>query len=141
MTFVKPPEPSQPLPEERPVETQAITPWYKKPSILAQARTTTELAGQRPPVINLRDHKELDGKRYAIVQYELHTGLIDGKETEFSILAGFIVDDAGNPIQPLAIMTGAGDIISRVYEFMPVLDAGTPVIGVFRNNGRAWFFD
>jgi hypothetical protein len=129
---------------EIPSEGRAIQPWYKRPSILAQARTTTELAGNRPPVINLRDHKELDGQLYAIVAYEFHTGVIDAEPTEYVILAGFTCEAVPEGLkqgQPMAIMTGAADIVSRIYEFRDVIDAGTPVAGKFRNAGRAWFFD
>lgn len=142
-----PPEPEEGSPVEGEIhsEGKAIQPWYKRPSILSQARTTTELAGNRPPVINLRDHKELDGQMYAIVAYEFHTGVIDGEPTEYVILAGFTVEKTPEgdlkQIEPMAIMTGAADIVSRVYEFRDVIDAGTPVAGKFRLQTRAWFFD
>ncbi len=143
MVFTRPPEPTG-IPEqpgEQPAPSRGVVPWYKRPSILAQARTTEELGMTRPDVLNLRDHKELNGARYAIVDYEIHKGVIDERETEFVVLAGFEVDEAGNPVRPLAIMTGSADVVARVMSFRDVIDAGAPVIGRFRNQSRAWFFD
>lgn len=142
MVFTKPPQSEvPPQPEEQNTPSRGIVPWYKRPSILSQARTTDELGVTRPEVFNLRDHKELNGVRYAIVGYEEHTGNIDGRDTEYLVLAGFEVDEQGNEIRPLAIMTGSSDVVARLSAFKDVIDAGTPVIGHFRNQNRAWFFD
>lgn len=134
-------QPNQPDPETGEIST-GMAPWYKRTPQLSNARTTTELLGERPPVWNLRDHAgEMDGTRVAILKYNENQGMIDDEVTTYCVLACVILDEENKPVQPVIVMTGSADVMERLASLVDLINAGTPVIGRFRNAGRAWLFD
>lgn len=132
--FVEPGE----MPEEERPASRAVQPWYKRPDF-TQARTIKELGGTRPPLYNLRDHEELDGRKVAIVQVRYN----EGEFGQYAIIAAFFIDPPNSPDKPapVVLMTGSEDILGRLAQFADVIDNGTPLIGVLRHSGRAWFLD
>lgn len=126
------------LPEELPVQTRAVLPWYKRPNF-SNAQTIEDLGGARPPLYNLRDHEELSGRKIAIVQVHYN----EGEFGQYAFIAAFFIDPPNSPEKPapVVLMTGSEDILGRLAQFADVIENGTPVIGVLRHSGRAWFLD
>lgn len=135
-----PPEEKQP--EELPVDTKSITPWYKRQYNLDNVPQVSDLGGARPPVLNLKDHPELDGQKIAILDYRVKEGSFrdeTGKIRDYLFIAALLVN--GDNKIPVMLMTGAEDIYNRVMQLADVIQSGQPVMGTLSKRGRAWFID
>jgi hypothetical protein len=112
-----------------------IRQWYQKP--LATTTPMKSLLGERPPVKNLRDHPEFNGKKIAICNVSFHNG-------EFGdfVIAGVIPFDENDKQEyPVIIMTGSEDIFGRLMALEGEINSGHTVTGTLRQAGRAWFID
>jgi hypothetical protein len=113
----------------------AIQQWYQRP--LGSTTPIKTLLGERPPVKNLRDHPEFNGKKVVICNVDFHSG-------EFGdfVIAGVIpLDENDKPDFPVIIMTGSEDIMGRLMALEATIKAGNAVTGTLRQAGRAWFID
>jgi len=99
-----------------------------------------EVVGERPPLFNLKEHPEFDGKALTIVRVKEVEG---GELGPYVIMACWIAQSAkfdDNP-QPCVIRTGSEQVMSRVIPAMATINAGQPLTTVLHAAGRAWLID
>lgn len=132
-------KPQTPDPEtgELPVEETRLIPWYKTISI--SAIPMAELIGNRPPVMNLRDHPELSGREIAIVHY--HKSANPGQFGDYVFIGCFLLDADHKAEKPIMIMTGSKDVLERIFQVADVIAEGQPVLARLTLKGQAWIID
>lgn len=119
-----------------------LTNYRVAPPDLSQARTAEDVTGKNIEFINLKDHKEMDGKKVAIIHVTVKEGSGEFEDKKpYVILGVWLLDDNDKPVEPKVIMTGAENVLARVLTAERLINDGTPIIGTFRNHGRAWALD
>lgn len=101
-----------------------------------------DVAGKNPEMINLRDHPELAGMKFLVMRARFTNGMIDGRQTDFVILEGFIYPPgqaAPTEDNRVLVSTGADNIYQRVAQAFA--HNALPVLGTLRYAGRARFLD
>lgn len=107
--------------------------------------TASEVAGENPPFMNLKDHPELNGQGIIIINADIRNGVLpDGKITEYAICQAFVFPDGvkltneNKKDYACMISSGSDNFMQRIKSALTV---GFPFRGTLRNVGRAWFID
>jgi hypothetical protein len=119
----------------------------KKTPSIQNAKTTTEVLGDMPVWMNLKDNMQLDGQKIAIIGAEIAHGTIpsaSGELSDYCRIAAFMVRD-GQIAEPVVIQTGAGDIVEKMRVMMETNGASpdAPMLATLRlSSGRvAWLLE
>jgi len=109
---------------------------------MATVTPISDVVGKNPPMMNFRDHPEFNGMKFLVMRVQLHTGMIEGRETSYAIMEGFIYP-AGQA-QPtednrVLISTGSDNIYQRVCNAFA--SNALPIVGTLRYAGQARFLD
>jgi hypothetical protein len=133
-----PPEPSGEDHHGSPINIPAIFPTNIQ-ELAHSAKRARDLIGENPEFINLRDHKELDGKDILIVGI----GSGAGEFGQYVKIYGIILDENKNPVDKKIIMTGAENVVERCLDISATVPNLTqnPVIATLRIAGDAWLLD
>lgn len=102
-----------------------------------RARKLSNVAGELPPVYNLRDHPEFDGQDILIVGVRLSQG---GEFGDYVKIACYPLED-GKPTRPVVIMTGSANVVDRAMTIAEEVSSDNPIIGKLRSAGRAWLLE
>jgi hypothetical protein len=105
----------------------------------SKARPLEAVVGKRPPLFNLRDHPEFDGKAFTIVR-------VREAEGDFGYhlyIAGWMSqsDKAGDKAQAMVLRTGSEFVLGRVVPAIATINSGQALTGVLHMAGAAWLMD
>lgn len=99
------------------------------------------IVGDNPTAINLRDHKELSGKKIVVVSAHFNDGSNTEYDKPFVAMKAFICEPDADPTPDdyRIVITGADNVFERLAAVSA--ENGFPISGLLRNSGRAWFID
>jgi hypothetical protein len=105
----------------------------------SKVRPVASVVGARPPLFNLRDHPEFDGRAFTVVRVKEAAG-------DFGYhlyMAGWLSrsEKPDDGPQACVIRTGSEFVLGRIVSAIGTINAGQPLFGVFHIAGRAWLFD
>jgi hypothetical protein len=109
----------------------------------SKAKPIESIVGKRPPLFNLKDHPEFDGRAFTIVRVKEAEGEISGKTTFYLYLAGWLSqsEKPGDNPQAVVLRTGSEFVLGRIVPAIGVINGGQMLNGVLRAAGRAWLFE
>lgn len=133
------PETGEVLPEEAKAYETAEVALRSLPDF-SKVKAIETVVGKRPPLFNLRDHPEFDGRAFTIVRVKE----AEGEYGYHLYLAGFLAASERPDDKPQAciLRTGSEFVLGRVVPAIPAInEQRQPLFGILRAAGRAWLFE
>jgi len=105
----------------------------------SKAKPIESVVGKRPPLFNLKDHKEFADHAFTIVKVKE----AEGTYGYHLYLAGWLsgTDKPGEHAQAMVIRTGSEFVLGRIVPAISVINGGQALTGILRSAGDAWLFE